>query len=118
MKNNRFATQMDALSNVCKQFVNVWTISLFSAKPICVEFCRRTSPITIVGDRTARWAKQLHVARRARSISKHVERSRRNLCSAGYTAFAGLLHDQFLRPGVLQRQIGKEEYNVIKLCKR
>src|SRR5262245_5576244 len=32
--------------------LSVWTISLSSAKLICVEFYRRTSPITIVGDRT------------------------------------------------------------------
>jgi hypothetical protein len=54
--------------------------------------------IQSLADRTARSAKQLHGARRARSLSKHVERSLRNLCSAGYTTFTGLLHDRFLRP--------------------
>src|SRR5215471_21570056 len=78
--------------------LSVWTISLFSAKPICVEFCRRTSPITIVGDRTARWGKQLHAVRRCLSGRKHVERSLRHLCSAGYTIFIELLPDKFLRP--------------------
>jgi hypothetical protein len=78
--------------------LSVWTISLSSAKPICVEFYRRTSPITIVGDRTARWAKQLHAARRCLCGSKLVERSPRHLCSVGYTIFTGLLHDTFLRP--------------------
>src|SRR6516165_6153743 len=78
--------------------LSVWTISLSSAKPICVEFYRRTSPITTVGDRTARWAKQLHAARRCLSGSKLVERSPRHLCSVGYTIFTGLLHDTFLRP--------------------
>jgi len=73
-------------------------ISLSSAKPICVEVYRCTSPITIVGDRTARWAKQLPAARRCLSSSKLVERSPRHLCSAGYTIFTGLLHDTFLRP--------------------
>jgi hypothetical protein len=72
--------------------------SLSSAKPICVEFYRRTSPITIVGDHTARWAKQLHAARQCLSGSKLVERSPRHLCSAGYTIFTGLLPDKFLRP--------------------
>src|SRR5215510_5700122 len=71
--------------------LSVWTISLSSAKPICVEFYRRTSPITIVGDRTAHWAKQLHAARRRLSGSKLVERSPRHLCSAGYIIFTGLL---------------------------
>jgi hypothetical protein len=28
------------------------------------------------------------------------ERSPRNLCSAGYTAFTGLLHDRFLPPSI------------------
>jgi hypothetical protein len=46
----------------------------------------------------ANWCRVLSTARRARSISKHVERSPRNLCSAGYTTFTGLLHDQFLHP--------------------
>src|SRR5215467_2875726 len=78
--------------------LSVWTISLFSARPICVEFCRCTSPITIVGDRTARWGKQLHAVRRCLSGRKHVERSLRHLCWAGYTIFTALLHDKFLRP--------------------
>jgi hypothetical protein len=76
--------------------LNVGTISLFSAKPICVEFCRRTSPITIAGDRTAR--QELRAARQALSISKHAGRSPRNLCSVGYTTFTALLHDKFLHP--------------------
>jgi hypothetical protein len=78
--------------------LSVWTISLSSAKPICVEFYRRTSPITIVDDHTARWAKQLPAARRCLSGSKLVERSPRHLCSAGDTIFTGLLQDTFLRP--------------------
>ena len=84
---------------------------MFSTKPICVEFYPRTSSITIAGDRTARWAKQLHAARRALSLSTHVERSPRNLCSAGYTTFTGLLRNQFLRPTVIRgdgvRNIGQ-----------
>jgi hypothetical protein len=75
---------------------------LSSAKPICVEFYRRTSPITIVGDHTARWAKQLHAARRCLSRSKHVERSLRHQCSAGYTISTGRLHDKFLHPTAIR----------------
>jgi hypothetical protein len=71
---------------------------LFSAKPICVEFYRRTSAITIVGDLTARWAKQHHAVRRGLSFNIHVDRSPRSLCSAGYTTFTAPLHDNFLRP--------------------
>jgi hypothetical protein len=59
------------------------------------------SPITIVGDRAARWAKQRHVVRRALSPSNHVERSPRNLYSAGYTTFTGPLRDRLLRPTAL-----------------
>jgi hypothetical protein len=77
---------------------NVWTISLFSAKPICVEFYPRTSPNTIAADRTARWAKQFHAARQGPSLGKHAERSPPNLCLAGYTTFTAPLHDKFLRP--------------------
>ena len=69
-----------------------------SAKPICVEFYRHTSPITIVGDHTARWAKQLHAEMRCLSGSTLVQRSPRYLCSAGYTTFTAPLHDKFLRP--------------------
>ena len=71
---------------------------MFSAKLICVEFYPRTSPITIAGDRTVRWAKQFHAARQGRSLGKHAERPPRNLCLAGYTTFTTLLHDEFLRP--------------------
>jgi hypothetical protein len=71
---------------------------LFSAKPICDEFWPRTSPITIAGDRTARWARHLHAARQGPSLGKHAERSPPNLCLAGYTTFTALLHDKFLRP--------------------
>jgi hypothetical protein len=74
------------------------SLSLFSTKPICVEFYPRTSPITIAGDRTARWARQSHAARQGPSLGKHAERSSRSLCLAGYTTFTGLLHDKFLRP--------------------
>ena len=77
---------------------NVWTISLFSAKLICVEFYPRTSPITIAGDRTARWAKPLHAAKEGPSLGKHAQRSPPNLCLEGYTTFTALLHDKFLRP--------------------
>jgi hypothetical protein len=70
---------------------------LFSTKPICVEFYPRTSPITIAGARTARWARQFHAARQGPSLGKHVERSSRNLCLAGYTTFTAL-RDKFLRP--------------------
>jgi len=59
---------------------------------------RRTSPITIVGNHTARWVKQIPPARRCLAGSKLVERSPRHLCSAGYTIFTGPLHDKFLRP--------------------
>jgi hypothetical protein len=68
---------------------------LSSAKPICVEFYRRTSPITIVGDHTVRWAKQLPAAIPG---GTHVERSPWHLCSVGYTIFIALLHDIVLRP--------------------
>jgi hypothetical protein len=71
---------------------------LVSTKPICVEFYPRTSPITIAGARTARWARQFHAARQGPSLGKHAERSPRNLCLAGYTTFTALLHDKFLRP--------------------
>ena len=54
--------------------------------------------ITIASDRTARWARQFHAARRGPPLGKHAERSSRNLCLAGYTAFTVLLHDKFLRP--------------------
>ena len=57
----------------------------------------RTSPITIAGARTARWARQFHAARQGPSIGKHAERSSRNLCLTGYTTFTALLHDKFLR---------------------
>ena len=77
---------------------NVWTISLFSAKLICVEFYPRTSPITIVGDRTVRWAKSRHAAKQGPSLGEHAQRSPPNLCSVGYTTFTALLHDKFLRP--------------------
>src|SRR5215831_13206477 len=70
----------------------------FSTKPICVEFYPRTSPITIAGDRTARWARQFHASRQGPSLGKYAERSSRNLCLAGYTTFTALLHDKFLRP--------------------
>jgi hypothetical protein len=72
--------------------------ALFSAKRICVEFYPRMSPITIAGDRTAHWARQLHAARQGPSLGKHADRSLRNLCLAGYTTFTALLHDKFLRP--------------------
>ena len=62
-----------------------WTISLFSTKPICVEFYPRTSPITIAGDRIARWARQFHAARQDPSLGRHADRSSRNLCLADYT---------------------------------
>jgi hypothetical protein len=71
---------------------------LFSAKLICVEFYPRTSPITIAGDRTARWAKPFHAAKEGPSLGKHAQRSPPNLCSVGYTTFTALLHDKFLRP--------------------
>jgi len=74
---------------------------LFSAKLICVEFYPRTSPITIAGDRTARWAKPLHAAKEGPSLGKHAQRSPPNLCSVGYTTFTALLHDKFLRPTAL-----------------
>jgi hypothetical protein len=77
---------------------NVWTISLFSAKLICVEFYPLTSPITIAGDRTARWAKPLHAAKQGPSLGKHAQRSPPNLCLEGYTTFTALRHDKFLRP--------------------
>ena len=71
---------------------------MFSAKLICVEFYPRTSPITIAGDRTVRWAKSRHAAKQGSSLSKHAKRSLPNLCSEGYTTFTALLHDKFLRP--------------------
>jgi hypothetical protein len=74
------------------------TISLFSAKLICVEFYPRTSPITIAGDRTVRWAKSRHAAKQGPSLGEHAQRSPPNLCSVGYTTFTALLHDEFLRP--------------------
>jgi hypothetical protein len=37
-------------------------------------------------------------ARRVLSLSKHIERSPRNLWSVGYITFTGLPHDRFLRP--------------------
>jgi transposase InsO family protein len=47
---------------------------------------------------------QLHVGRRALSPSNHVERSPRNLYSAGYTTFTGLLRDRLLRPTTLHNR--------------
>jgi hypothetical protein len=84
---------------------NVWTISLFSAKLICVEFYPRTSPITIAGDRTVRWAESRHAAKQSPSLGKHAQRSPPNLCSVGYTTFTALLHDKFLRPTVERGRI-------------
>jgi hypothetical protein len=55
----------------------------------------KRSPITIVGDRTARWAKQPHAARRCLSGSKHVQRSPRHLCSADYTYLPGCCMTSF-----------------------
>jgi len=52
---------------------------------------------TIAGDCTARWARQFPAARQG-PLGKHAERSPRNLCSAGYTTFTALLHDEFLPP--------------------
>ena len=69
-----------------------------SAKLICVEFYPLTSPITIAGDRTVRWAKSLHAAKQGPSLGKHPQRSPPNLCVEGYTTFTALLHDKFLRP--------------------
>jgi len=57
-----------------------------------------SSPITIVGDPTARWAKQLHAASQCLSLREHAERSPRHLRSAGYTIFTKLLQDKSLRP--------------------
>jgi putative transposase len=54
-----------------------------SAKLICVEFYPRTSPITIAGDRTARWAKPPHAAKQGPSLGKHAQRSPPNLCLGG-----------------------------------
>jgi hypothetical protein len=71
---------------------------LFSAKLICVEFYPRTSPISIAGDRTVRWAKSRHAAKQGNSLGKHAQKSPPNLCSEGYTTFTALLHDKFLRP--------------------
>jgi hypothetical protein len=75
---------------------------LFSAKLICVEFYPRTSPITIAGDRTVRWAKSRHAAKQGPSLGKQAQRSPPNLCSVGYTTFTALLHDKFLRPTGIQ----------------
>jgi len=95
---------------------NVWTISLFSAKPICVEFYPRTSPITIARDRTARWARH-HAAGQGPSFRKHAERPSRN---AGYTTFITLLHDKFLRPTRLISPTGSagggDQNNPTRLC--
>jgi hypothetical protein len=63
-----------------------------------------------VGDRTGRWAKQLPAARRALSLSKHIERSPRNLWSVGYTIFTGLLHDRFLRPTAGMSTVSGSQY--------
>jgi pyridoxine 4-dehydrogenase len=71
---------------------------LSSAKLICVEFYPRTSPITIAGDRTARWAKPLHAAKQGPSLGTHAQRSPPNLCLEGYTTFTALAHDKLLRP--------------------
>jgi hypothetical protein len=70
----------------------------FQRSQFCVEFYPRASPITIAGDRTARWARQFHAAERGPSLGKRAERSSWSLCLAGYTTFTALLHDEFLRP--------------------
>jgi hypothetical protein len=89
---------------------------LFSTKLICVEFYPRTSPITIAGDRIARWARQFHAARQGPSPDMHAERSSRNLCLAGYTTFTALLHDKFLRP--VDRLKGAKIWSVMRCaCK-
>jgi hypothetical protein len=84
---------------------------LFSTKPICIEFYPRTSPITIAGDRTVRWAKPRHAAKQGPSLGKHAQRSPPNLCSVGYTTFTALLHDKFLRPTAAELCISPDTWD-------